>query len=256
MKPSDLPASGGVGPVHGAGRPPAPALLSGAIPPRPAVLPAAVELKGISKAFGRNIALANVDLAVPQGGSMLISGPNGAGKSTLLRIIATAIWPTYGEGLVLGCDLKLERAGIRAATELLGHRTRLYEDLTPLEYLKFVQEMWSCHQASAPEALERLGLWKVREERIRGFSQGMRQRLALARVYLRQPKLVLLDEPYGSLDASARELVDDLLREMKRVSSTVLIATHDVERVMSSVDLHLHLQAGRDTAGACRRGAR
>lgn len=233
---------------------PEPPLLGTVGPPEdetqtvPAGVPAAIELRAISKVYGKNVALANVVVSVPQGSSVLVSGSNGAGKSTLLRIIATAISPTYGEGLVLGCDLRLQRARIRAATELLGHRTRLYDELTPLEYLRFVQHLWGCQDASAPEALERLGLWKVREERIRGFSQGMRQRVALARVYLRRPKLILLDEPYGSLDASTRVLVDELLCDMKADSTTVLIATHDVERVMSTVDFRLHLEAGRHNA--------
>lgn len=206
---------------------------------------AAVVLRGISKVYGRSIALANVNLLVPEGATVLICGSNGAGKSTLLRIIATAISPTYGEGEAMGCDLRLERAKVRAVTELLGHRTRLYEDLTPLEYLEFVKALWDCKGDPPPDALERIGLWEFRQKRIREFSQGMRQRLALARVYLRRPKLLLLDEPYAALDAPARILVDDLWSEMKQQSATVLIATHDVERVISTVDFRLHLEAGR-----------
>lgn len=220
---------------------------TGSRPPDP---PAAIDLKGVSKAYGRNVALANVDLVVPQGSSVLISGSNGAGKTTLLRIIATVISPTFGGGLILGHDLTHDRAKVRAGTELLGHRTRLYEDLTPFEYLEFVKRLWGCRSASVPEALARVHLWRHRDERIRGLSQGMRQKVALARVYLRRPELLLLDEPYGPLDARARLLVDDLLLEMKQNSRTVLIATHDVDRVAPGVDLRIHLEGGRNTAQA------
>lgn len=206
---------------------------------------AAVVLRGISKAYGRSLALAGVDLLVPEGTSVLVWGSNGAGKSTLLRIVATAISPTYGEGEVMGGDLRLNRAKIRAVTELLGHRTRLYEDLTPLEYLDFVKALWDCRGGTPSDALDRVGLWEFRKKRIREFSQGMRQRVALARVYLRRPGLLLLDEPYSGLDAPARMLVDELCFEMRHQSATVLIATHDVERVISTVDFRLHLEAGR-----------
>src|SRR2546422_9951991 len=99
--------------------------------------PLAVRLSGVTRVFGVAPALIRADLSVEPGEVLLVRGPNGAGKSTLLRVIATALSPTYGSGKVLGYDLVTQRNDIRRRTELLGHRTRLYEDLTGEENLRF-----------------------------------------------------------------------------------------------------------------------
>lgn len=210
----------------------------------------AVLLSGISRVYGSYVAIAGVDLTVPRGQAVLLWGPNGAGKSTLLRMIATLISPTRGQGKVLGLDLLKERRDIRALIELVGHRTRLYEDLTPTEYLRFVASLWSCPPDRAmreriPQALARAGLGPVTDQRIRSLSQGMRQRVAIARLLLRQPQLLLLDEPYGALDDPARQLVDGLVVEAKAQDRTVVLATHDVARAAALADRAVRLEAGR-----------
>jgi ABC-type multidrug transport system ATPase subunit len=180
--------------------------------------------------FGAAPAVVRVDLSVQRGEILLLRGPNGAGKSTLLRLVATAISPTYGRGSILGFDLLMDREEIRRRVEFVGHRTRLYEDLTAWENLRFACTMHATDPAAVPEALERLGLGDVSGERVRGFSQGMRQRLAVARALLRFPELLLLDEPYAGLDADARDLVDDVIHDARSAGRTVMLATHDVSR--------------------------
>jgi len=187
---------------------------------------AAIRLRGVSRAFDLVPAVRRVDLDVAAGEVVLIRGPNGAGKSTLLRIVATALSPTAGAGQVLGFDLLSERDEIRRRTELVSHRTRLYEDLTALENLRFAAAIHGVDPGRAPDALERVGLAHVARERVRGFSQGMRQRLALARAVLRRPELLLLDEPYAGLDREAQELVDDLVTGARSEGRTVLVVTH------------------------------
>ena len=194
----------------------------------PAETPA-VALSGVTRVFGAVPAIVRVDLAVERGEIVLLRGPNGAGKSTLLRVIATALSPTYGSGSVLGFDLVRNRDHIRRRIELLGHRTRLYEDLTAAENLLFANAMYGIRGDVMP-ALERVGLADVAGERVRGFSQGMRQRLAVARTLLRRPELLLLDEPYAGLDVRARDLVDETVRAAQEEGRTVLVATHDVTR--------------------------
>ena len=184
---------------------------------------AAVELKGVTRLFGSVPAVVRVDLRVERRETLVLRGPNGAGKSTLLRIVATALSPTYGGGSVLGFDLQTEREAIRAASELLSHRTRLYEDLTAAENLGFWCRLLGMDRSGVDAALDRVGLLEVAGERVRGFSQGMRQRVAVARTILRDPQLLLLDEPYTGLDAEARHAVDDLMRRGDR---TVVVATH------------------------------
>jgi ABC-type multidrug transport system ATPase subunit len=190
----------------------------------------AVGLNVVTRVFGVLPALVRVDLRVERGETLLVRGPNGAGKTTLLRVIATALSPTYGTGSVLGFDLHIDREEIRRRVELLGHRTRLYEDLTGRENLRFACMLHGIDPNGIHRVLDRVGLGEAAEERVRGYSQGMRQRVAVARALLRSPELLLLDEPYAGLDASAKEVVDDAIREAGRVGRTVILATHDPTR--------------------------
>jgi heme ABC exporter ATP-binding subunit CcmA len=204
----------------------------------------AVALSNVTRVFGAAPAIVRVDLTVERGESVLLRGPNGAGKTTLLRVIATAISPTYGTGTVLGFDLAREREQIRRRTELLGHRTRLYEDLSAAENLRFACRLFGSDSRGVPEALERVGLAGVASERVRRFSQGMRQRVALARVLLRDPELLLLDEPYSGLDDEAKDLVDDVVAEAHDAGRTVILATHDPSRGASATRT-LRMEAGK-----------
>ncbi len=184
----------------------------------------------MTRVFGVVPGIVRVDLHVDRGETILLRGPNGAGKTTLLRVIATALSPTYGSGSVLGCDLQSDRTEIRRRTELLGHRTRLYEDLTAEENLRFVCAAYGLDTSGIAEALHRVGLSRAAGERVRGFSHGMRQRVALARALLRSPDLLLLDEPYAGLDAEAKETVDQAVLAAQADGRTVIVATHDPTR--------------------------
>ncbi len=205
---------------------------------------AAVELAGVTRLFGVVPALVRADLRIERGEVVVLRGPNGAGKTTLLRIVATALSPTYGRGTVLGFDLARGREEIRKRSDLLSHRTRLYDDLSAAENLAFWCRLLGLEAAGIDAALDRVGLLEASAERVRGFSQGMRQRLAVARTILRRPELLLLDEPYTGLDAEARHAVDDLVREAGRDGRTVLVATHHAipERLATR---ELHVEGGR-----------
>jgi heme exporter protein A len=189
-----------------------------------------IALAGVTRMFGVVPGVVRVDLTVEPGEVVLVRGPNRAGKSTLLRIVATALSPTYGGGQVHGFDLFHDREEIRRRTELLGHRTRLYEDLTAVENLRFACAMHGISPGGIPEALDRVGLADVAGERVRGFSQGMRQRLAVGRALLRRPALLLLDEPYAGLDAEAKDIVDEAVLDARAAGRTVVVATHDPTR--------------------------
>ena len=187
---------------------------------------AAVDLRGVTRLFGAAPALVRVDLAIERGEAVVLRGPNGAGKSTLLRIVATALSPTYGGGSVLGFDLAEDREQIRRRSELLTHRTRLYEELTARENLELIADLLGIAHDRVQEALERVAIADVADERVRTFSAGMRQKVAVARAIVRDPELLLLDEPTTGLDAAARGAVDAMMLHASREGRTVVIATH------------------------------
>jgi heme exporter protein A len=186
-----------------------------------------VRLTNLTRVFGTAPAVVRVDLEVATGETLLVRGPNGAGKSTLLRLIATAISPTYGSGTVLGFDLVRGRDDIRRRTELLGHRTRLYEDLSAAENLRFACAIHGVDASGVDGALARVGLAGAAGDRVRTYSQGMRQRVAVARALVRRPDLLLLDEPYAGLDEASKDVVDEAIAEAAARGATVLLATHD-----------------------------
>ena len=187
---------------------------------------AAVDLRGVSRLFGAAPALVRVDLSIERGEAVVLRGPNGAGKSTLLRIVATALSPTYGGGSVLGFDLASAREEIRRRSELLTHRTRLYEELSARENLEVFADLLGISRGRVGEALERVALADVADERVRTFSAGMRQKVAVARAIVRDPELLLLDEPTTGLDTAARQAVDDMMLRASREGRTLVIATH------------------------------
>jgi heme exporter protein A len=209
-----------------------------------AARPPAVSLRDITRLFDGLPAVAAISLDVPAGQSVWLRGPNGSGKSTLLRVVATALSPTFGTGTVLGDDLVRGRDRIRARVEYLGHQTRTYADLTATENLRFACALYGLDPRTVPDALARTGLDPVADVRVGAFSQGMRQRLALARAALRDADLLLLDEPYAGLDVEARAIVDDLLTRSRALGRTVLLASHEAppDRL---VDRTIELDAGR-----------
>jgi heme exporter protein A len=205
---------------------------------------AAVRLSRVTRLFDGLAAVSHVSLEIAQGETVWLRGWNGSGKTTLLRLIATAISPTFGDGSVLGFDLRTERSAIRARTDLLSHETRLYEDLTAVENLRFACRLYDIDRRLAEPALERVGLEEVAAVRVGRFSHGMRQRLALARCLMRVPPLILLDEPYAALDADARVVVVELLITAHTGGQTVVVASHEAPPA-HLIDREVTMDGGR-----------
>jgi ABC-type multidrug transport system ATPase subunit len=205
---------------------------------------AAVRLSRVTRLFDGLAAVSQVSLEVAQGETVWLRGWNGSGKTTLLRLIATAISPTFGGGSVLGFDLRTERSAIRARADLLSHETRLYGDLTAVENLRFACSLYDIDPRLAESALGRVGLEEVAAVRVARFSQGMRQRLALARCLMRGPALILLDEPYAALDAEARVVVDELLTGAQAGGQTIVVASHEAPPAQL-IDREVMMDGGR-----------
>jgi ABC-type multidrug transport system ATPase subunit len=148
----------------------------------PAGRPAAVEVRGLTKVFGRMLALDAVDLTVEAGGVVALLGANGAGKTTLLKVLATALKPTAGSGQVLGQDLRDGRDAIRRRVGMISHNHHLYDDLTAVENLRFAAAMRGLRPAAADlaKALNEVGLQGAAGARVRTFSTGMKRRLVIS----------------------------------------------------------------------------
>jgi ABC-type multidrug transport system ATPase subunit len=167
--------------------------------------------------------LRGLDFDVARGGFLVVTGPNGSGKSTLLSLCTGLLVPTRGELVV-----EAERGEIG----YLAHEPLVYKELTALENLDLYGRLYRIpeRRERIGMLLERFGLWEARRQRVGSFSRGMAQRLALCRVLLHEPELLLLDEPYSGLDRDASELVDGVLSEAAG-DKTVVVATHDPQRV-------------------------
>jgi heme exporter protein A len=208
--------------------------------------PPAVATHELARLFGRSAALAGVSLSVERGAVVALLGPNGAGKTTLLRVLATALRPSFGSADVDGIDVAARPDLVRGRVGYLSHATGLYDDLTAAENLRFAATMLGLTDAGAlaERALSEVGLSVDANRRVRGFSAGMRHRLAIARLLLGRPGLVLLDEPHATLDADGMRLVDELVRRWKASGSTVLVASHQAERVGRLADGWARLDGG------------
>jgi len=201
----------------------------------------------LSRHYGRRKALSKVTFSCSSGDIAGLLGPNGAGKSTLLAILGTLLAPSEG-GVRYG-DVTAETggAGLRARIGMLGHDLFLYPELTAHENLTFFGRLYGVPDAAsrAGAALARAGLGERAHDAVSGFSRGMRQRVALERALLHQPRLLLLDEPFTGLDqASTAALVARLKEEQGRGVLTVL-ATHDLDVVDGLLTRELFLRNGR-----------
>ena len=205
----------------------------------------AIEAENLARRYGRRWALSDVSFRVAAGTVLMVAGRNGSGKSTLLRVISTAIRPDIGRVSVGGFDVLREREDVRKMSALLSHQTYLYESLTARENLRVVADHLGRGRESIDALLDRVALASRANDAVQTFSAGMRKRLSFARVLLQEPQIVLLDEPYGQLDPEGFALVDEVVRELKSRGVTVLMATHQVERVAGLADEVIVLEGGK-----------
>lgn len=182
-----------------------------------------IRAQNLAKRYGDKRVVQKLSFELPRGGFLLVTGPNGSGKSTLLRMCTGLTGPTGGT---------LDVAVDRDELGYLGHDPLVYRELTAYENLDLFAKLYRVPDRAARirALLERFGMWEERDNRVGTYSRGMTQRVALCRVLLHEPQLLVLDEPYTALDAAGADLLDSVLAE-RRGSHTFLVSTHDPERI-------------------------
>jgi ABC-2 type transport system ATP-binding protein len=192
-----------------------------------------IEAKGLAKRFGNRVALESITFQVEEGEIYGLLGRNGAGKTTTVRILACLLEPTAGAGRVAGYDILADAPSVRERVGILTEVPGLYERLNAWEYLDFFGQMYALpgaeRRARAEELLRLVGLWEVRQERLRGYSKGMKQKVAIARALLHKPRVVFFDEPTAALDPESAKTIRDYLQYLAEERHvTVLLCTHNL----------------------------
>ncbi|WP_447969030.1 heme ABC exporter ATP-binding protein CcmA [Nitrospira sp. M1] len=186
----------------------------------------------LSKSFGNYRIFEDLSFEIPTGECFALFGSNGAGKTTLLRILATLVRPTSGQFTILGHDGITEKESVRQASMFLAHGSHLYDDLDAMENLRFAMAMRGQHPTlrELKLSLDQVSLGAFGEMKTRIFSAGMKRRLALAKVILAQPQVLLLDEPYNALDEGGVQVTNHIIREVTQRAGVVVMTTHDREK--------------------------
>ena len=201
-----------------------------------------VETAGLTRLFGEAVAVDKLDLQIAEGEIFGLLGPNGAGKTTTVRMLAGLIGISAGNAKVAGIDLtdKSQVQNVRRVVGILPEESGLYGELTGAQTLDFFGKLYGMTKAARAERTEmllnRLGLFERRNEVASTLSKGLKQRLALARALIHDPRLVLLDEPTANLDPAAALVVRDFMLELKAEGRTVIVNTHRLEEAEKVCD--------------------
>jgi len=210
-----------------------------------------VTLEDVSRHYGRRRAVSHVTLSAGRGEILGLLGPNGAGKSTLLGIAATLVAPTGGRVTYGGQTAAALGPELRRHLGLLAHDLYLYPELSARQNLAFFARLYGVEPIGiVNDALDSAGLAERADDPVSEFSRGMRQRLALERVLLHGPRLVLLDEPFTGLDDRAVGLVGARIRRIASDGAIVLLATHDLDIADGLVTRVVLVRDGRVIADA------
>ena len=203
---------------------------------------ALIETQNLTKTFGEVIAVEDLTLHVGEGEVFGFLGPNGAGKTTTIRMLACLISKTSGEARIgeyeVGNDADVQK--IRKIIGLMPDNVGLYEDLSAYRNLDFYGRLYECTEAQRTERIEHflrmLGLWDVRDRAVRTFSKGMKQKLAIVRALIHEPRVLFLDEPTANLDPEFQKTVRDFILELKHEKRTIFLNTHNLDEAQRICD--------------------
>jgi len=201
----------------------------------------AIETSRLTRRFGNLTAVDSLTLSIPEGTVFGFLGPNGAGKTTVVRMLTALIAPTAGQAQVVGYQVGSEDSALRQHVGILTETPGLYDRLTALQNLVFFAQLYSLSVQRAKEQAARylrmLDLWERRNDKVGGFSKGMRQKLAIVRALLHEPEIVFLDEPTSGLDPEASRIVRDFIKELRSGGRTIFLTTHNLPEADELCDL-------------------
>jgi ABC-2 type transport system ATP-binding protein len=185
----------------------------------------------LTKQFDEHVAVDSLDLEIADGELFGFLGPNGAGKTTTVRMLTSLIAPTSGTAVVGGLKLGEDDQNIRRNVGILTETPGMYERLSAYRNLSIYAELYEVEQVDrqVEKYLKMLGLWERRADPVGTFSKGMRQKLAIARSMLHEPKTLFLDEPTSGLDPEAAKLVRDFIEDLKESGRTIFLCTHNLD---------------------------
>ncbi len=200
-----------------------------------------IALHDVSHIYSASSVLRHISLDLEPARCSLLLGPNGAGKSTLLRILAGLLRPSFGSVSAWG----EQPENVRDRIGYMSHAPMLYEEFTAVENLRYFAELYAPRACLSPsDALQAVALDPRLTKPVRAYSQGMRQRVSLARVLLSRPSLLLLDEPFSNMDAESAQAMLTLLARQRDRGTTIVLTTHQRELAEPLADELLLLRDG------------
>lgn len=189
-----------------------------------------IRIEGLTKRYGRTMAVSGVDLSVEDSEILGLVGPNGAGKTTTLRMLATLLVPSSGDATIMGHSVRREPDRVRRVIGYMPDAFGVYDDMRVWEYLDFFARCYAIpglrRKRLITDLLELVDLAHKREDYVQALSRGMQQRLCLAHALVHDPPVLLLDEPASGLDPRARVELRELIRELRDMGKTVVISSH------------------------------
>lgn len=190
-----------------------------------------IKTENLTKSFNDHLAVDHLNLAIAEGEVFGFLGPNGAGKTTTIRMLTCLIAPTAGRATVLGYEVGRDDQAIRRNVGILTETPGMYDRLTARRNLTIFAKLYEVEKVNyqVEKYLRLLGLWERRDDLVGEFSKGMRQKLAIGRALLHEPRVLFFDEPTAALDPEATRLVHDAITELKSEGRTIFICTHNLD---------------------------
>ncbi len=205
----------------------------------------AISLDRVSKTFGPKLAVDELSLEVGEGSVAVLLGPNGAGKTTTVRLITGALRPDTGTIRVAGFDASAEGGEVRKRCGVVPPKPAMYDRLTGRENLRFAADVFRTGRTRIEATAEKFGIAHALDDKVGGYSTGMRTRLALTRAFLHDPEILLLDEPTAGLDPESARTVLSLIMRLATEGRTVVLCTHLLHEAEGVADLVAMMAAGQ-----------